>query len=962
MKMNLISIILIATALTMGGCNGNKPTPPDPGKETGELAFTATFADASTQGFKNTWSEGDKIAVYAIKGNSTTQETLSATAITGGGRSATFKSSGALDPEAETYLAFIQGTGITGPKMGKYWAVESMNSFGGTLPSVTVAQANGKSRTLTFSNLYALLTFSVDDPKVKYVEVKGNSDEILDRENYIAFDGFSIEEHTSSPAFKPSTVLKKNVNGTGEYVLGLFPGIELPLGYSITAYNAAGEELAKGVSYDALSVKGGAAYTAVAFGEGTVDKNDIFDENKIMLSLALITDTHISNGYNSDNKLKSALNQLKNKAAVNDPDGLDAVLVSGDLTDNPNNISAQAGTFKSLYESVFSPKDVPMFYTVGNHESPGYSWNANTVTNAKKMADALGSDYFTIDLDNDMRTTYEARHAKIGEYHVIGVTPCGSSPVVYRSEVISWLDNLLAEITTENPDQFIILITHPLIDQTVYGSLLGSPNAIGDEWYSSVGYYWSTASLTGILDKYPQVVTFGGHLHFPLNDPRSIWQGSFTAVGSASVSYMAIENGKYENMKSATVMNDAGEYSQGNLVQFDLSGNMRITRMDFYHNAVIGEPWEITHPKSDRSHLFKYSHTALRNANTAPTLSRMEVKLSKLGSATMATVDFDAGEDDEFVHHYVLTLKKGGNVVMTKKVLADFYRNPKASDMKKEWAVALGSLPAGEYEASLIAYDSWDLTSNTLTETFRVESSSSNKPEVYVDIDFDDGTITDAKDNVTVVNHGGRTVKTNVTFNGKSYSLYALNAGVNAFTEFRLKAIASSDDFKIFASGGFAIEALFVDREPGAGVNDIHGILCGTQQGGWGLAIRKTGVPYFIVGEDKYNNYVSVDATSAISATNLTHIMCVYDPIGGKMKIYINGKLNASETISGIFVPGSGNAFNGFCLGADISLNTESQPDYPCTDMVIVDAKIHTGVPSDTEVNAAYNASIAILK
>ena len=91
-----------------------------------------------------------------------------------------------------------------------------------------------------------------------------------------------------------------------------------------------------------------------------------------------------------------------------------------------------------------------------------------------------------------------------------------------------------------NPNQYVIVLTHPMIYDTVYGSLL-------QDTYTALGDYWSTKALSSILVGYPQAVTFGGHLHFPLNDPRSIWQGDFTALGCASTSYMAIDNGGYED-------------------------------------------------------------------------------------------------------------------------------------------------------------------------------------------------------------------------------------------------------------------------------------------------------------------------------------------------------------------------------------------------------------------------------
>ena len=50
-----------------------------------------------------------------------------------------------------------------------------------------------------------------------------------------------------------------------------------------------------------------------------------------------------------------------------------------------------------------------------------------------------------------------------------------------------------------------------------------------------------------LMNKYPQAVTFSGHLHFPINDERSIMQTNFTAIGCGSVSYMAIED-EYNNV------------------------------------------------------------------------------------------------------------------------------------------------------------------------------------------------------------------------------------------------------------------------------------------------------------------------------------------------------------------------------------------------------------------------------
>lgn len=457
------------------------------------------------------------------------------------------------------------------------------------------------------------------------------------------------------------------------------------------------------------------AYTPIVFGGEVVVSKD-FDAKNIVLSLGVVSDVHVNPQWTAD-KWKSALQQLKAKALENDPDGLAGVLVAGDLIDNPNN--TQLSLFKSTLESELDVKKTPLVYTVGNHDVPSYAWAATMPSDVTYMRNMFGDDYYLYDKDQDMRTRYEARHCVVGDCHIFSVSPNGDQPIVYDPAVVSWLDSQLAAVTSAEPDKYVILITHPMIKNTVYGSRLGEEGGI---WSSSLSHYWATDALTPVLKKYPQVIVFGGHLHFPLNDPRSVWQGDFTVFGCGSVRYMAIENGKYEDMSSATVMKDCNDFSQGNLLQFDASGNMRVLRMDFYNKDVIGEPIVSSYPTSDKGHLTKYNHTTLSLANAAPSLSTLNVDVTD----GIATAKWAAGTDDEFVHHYVLTLKKGGAVVTTMKILADFYKSAKTSGMRKEWTRSLGKVTDGTYELTLEAFDSWDAAAKPLKKTFQVGSTSNS--------------------------------------------------------------------------------------------------------------------------------------------------------------------------------------------------------------------------------------------
>ena len=473
---------------------------------------------------------------------------------------------------------------------------------------------------------------------------------------------------------------------------------------------------------------------ALASCVGTKNGPEAFDESSVVLSVGVVSDVHINTGVpETSRKWKNALLQLGVKASESDPDGLDGVLVAGDLIDYPSDPAILE--FKKVYESVINPEVVPLIYTVGNHDVPNYKWSETMVKDAEYIRKAFGDSYFQSDVDKDAGERLECRHCVLKDYDILTITPDGTSPVAYSPEALKWLDGKLKEITSKNPSRYVIVITHPMLYDTVYGSLLGEADGI---WKSFLPGYWATRELPEILSKYPQVVAFGGHLHFPLNDPRSVWQGNYTALGCASVRYMALEAGGYEDMAGQTTMKDKDEFSQGNLVQFDKKGNMRIYRMDFYNKDVIGEPLVMGRPVKNKKHLEAYSFTNRTAANEAPVLSKIDASVLMPSEpwvkkvAKGISVNFASGEDDEFVHHYVVSLAEDGNEISSKKILADFYKHPDPSEMKRSWSVSfsLDDLPEaftaldpiglpvlkpGTYTVSLTAFDSWDAKSEELT-------------------------------------------------------------------------------------------------------------------------------------------------------------------------------------------------------------------------------------------------------
>ncbi|MBR4439642.1 MAG: metallophosphoesterase [Clostridia bacterium] len=422
-----------------------------------------------------------------------------------------------------------------------------------------------------------------------------------------------------------------------------------------------------------------------------------FDENNIVLTFGAISDIHIDGtlGSGSTNKYLNAAQKLLKYSGGK----IDAVTVAGDFSSSSYNDNIPQA-FKSINEQVFDD-DLKVFFVTGNHDAQGSDWSS-----LNKFYEQLSC--YTSEDEAGSQHNRGNRHMVINGYHFLAINMMdywNSQEARFEQQDLEWLDRELAAARAAAPGKQIFVYMHAQVYGTTYGSDLYT------------GTYWGSKSVYDHLKDYPEVVTFAGHIHFPLEDERTIYQRDFTSLDTGSVQYMAIDNGYLES-GSKTTIDDSWGVSSGLMVQIDANGNMKVTRIDFGRDAIIKQPFYVPAPDMDNeTHLMYYDDYRFRGANEAPVFPK-DATLTAAINGNNLEANFTAANDDDMVHRYlfeIVGIPSGSK--MTVKSFSEFYNYPQVRDMPKSYRRVIPySLSSGDkgFEVSVYAVDSGGKASEPL--------------------------------------------------------------------------------------------------------------------------------------------------------------------------------------------------------------------------------------------------------
>lgn len=383
------------------------------------------------------------------------------------------------------------------------------------------------------------------------------------------------------------------------------------------------------------------------------------------------SDTHINTLGDTGCKRTSAM--LKTAYAISDADedykNLDAVVFSGDITDN--GFSSSFFSFAAITDNEIREGTERLAVVAKAHDSYTFFNNSLRVFSAITGQEP---DF----------------HRVIGGFHFIGVSR-SKTLEHYTEDQVKWLDENIAAAVEADPQKPVFVFQHEHVKDTVYGS--------------SETDGWGLDVFTQVLSKYPQVVHISGHSHFPANDPRAVWQGEFTAINDGGLSYYELavdgKNGQYPDERD--------RMSQALIIEVDADNRVLVKVLDVEAGKIMREFLLDNIAEENKT---KYSFEARKEKASAPVFPEgSALSYKKEGLKHYITVpQAKVSEDNEVFIYRICVINEKGKTIHKSWEFSDYFFADKPESITFDGFFALSK----SFTVKVVAEDVWGNTSEAL--------------------------------------------------------------------------------------------------------------------------------------------------------------------------------------------------------------------------------------------------------
>lgn len=267
-------------------------------------------------------------------------------------------------------------------------------------------------------------------------------------------------------------------------------------------------------------------------------------------------------------------------------------------------------------------------------------------------------------------------HRVVGGYDFIALSL--STPSYYKANEIEMLKSALDKAAKRDSHKPIFVVTHYHAKDTVNNS--DNAKQGGDK-------------LRSLLNAYPQAVSISGHTHNPLQDPRSIWQGEFTAVDTSTLCYGCVSlNPPAENQISCLI--PYGHESVGCMLLEIYADRLVFRRFSVRDRREIEpqSPWTVPWPHNPSS--APYSFKTRQTSEKAPQFAS-DAEPTVWYDYGYVFLMFNAAADTSSVFGYRIELIPEGGEAQSYFLLSDYYRIPEHRQSRVVFRTPTGSLDGG---------------------------------------------------------------------------------------------------------------------------------------------------------------------------------------------------------------------------------------------------------------------------
>ena len=356
--------------------------------------------------------------------------------------------------------------------------------------------------------------------------------------------------------------------------------------------------------------------------------------------------------------------------------GIDAVVHLGDFS-SIGGEGDYANFAATLSEHV--REETPLIVIHGNHEFKNDNYK----------------EYFVKYFGHDPDTVNE-----VNGFSLIAFSgERGQTEWTFTPSSLNWLDKSISEAQKKADGKAVFVFQHPHAWGTVYGST-----------------YWGDPQLNPIFNKHPGIVDFSGHSHFPMNDPRSIYQSTYTALGCGATATFELD----KNYIPGQHPDGYDPAAQMCIVEADNDGSVRLIGYDLISGTYLFDYY--TDNVNDKS-TYAYSYKSRKAQDTAPVFADDTKATAYKNEGGEWVISFDEAKAAEgyIVHNYKITIRdENGKKVCSDTFINDYYVID--DDDTADFRIGADTLESGKtYTLSVQAESAYQKKSDTIRLEFTAQ-------------------------------------------------------------------------------------------------------------------------------------------------------------------------------------------------------------------------------------------------